>query len=504
LQEPAGGLSHPLSAVLGGVVKVSMNSFITSSSLLSVSLTHSISFDFRFTKHHPAGLHQQQQAFVQNFNVAANDAPPRMTYGGGGSGTSNTAVLGLPSSFGSESRKNTLSSHFDTSGITLPPYLRTGAPGVGRVPVQMQSLRHQMQQRQNHQKHPLVPHIPQQLQLPDHRTLPPPLQQQNQNCYQQLALSGLNLPQSSPSSSAQGLLPHATNNQAQIPPEPPATDHHRNCLLSHHPEAPLPPPFSSAMPAPSSSPVPPSHFSISTTPPVGNPLAERLLAAQTIASLLATKPTGGGCASPRPDPSSSLPFSSAEKTSNAQSLHHGGGDGGGVDHGGLGGCLGDARSAALAAVVSAAREEAEAAAAAAAAAAATAAAAAAAGSASNFYSSSSSSSSSAAAFGPPRSLPSSSSSADWSTGHQEMLAFLRQLTKQEKGPLSSLSLPGTTGGGSLEQDHRGGGDGARMATTVPVELLSEWAMGGLKDKDCACLGCALTIAAACGYDLGSL
>jgi len=77
---------------------------------------------------------------------------------------------------------------------------------------------------------------------------------------------------------------------------------------------------------------------------------------------------------------------------------------------------------------------------------------------------------------------------EWSTGQAEMMALLRGLTEHRTE--SSLGNIGS-GGGCL-------------VTTVPIELLSEWALNGLHEKDCAQLGCALTIAAACGHSLDSL
>jgi len=61
----------------------------------------------------------------------------------------------------------------------------------------------------------------------------------------------------------------------------------------------------------------------------------------------------------------------------------------------------------------------------------------------------------------------------------EMVVTLRALTEKDEG-----------------SDH--------LVTTVPVELLSEWAHTALHQKDCAALGRAMTIAAACGHELGAL
>jgi hypothetical protein len=43
-----------------------------------------------------------------------------------------------------------------------------------------------------------------------------------------------------------------------------------------------------------------------------------------------------------------------------------------------------------------------------------------------------------------------------------------------------------------------------LVTTVPIELLSEWAYTALYRRDCALLGRAMTIAAACGHSLNVL
>lgn len=44
----------------------------------------------------------------------------------------------------------------------------------------------------------------------------------------------------------------------------------------------------------------------------------------------------------------------------------------------------------------------------------------------------------------------------------------------------------------------------KLVTTVPLELLSEWAFTALEQRDCALLGYTLTIAAACGHSLSAL
>jgi hypothetical protein len=61
----------------------------------------------------------------------------------------------------------------------------------------------------------------------------------------------------------------------------------------------------------------------------------------------------------------------------------------------------------------------------------------------------------------------------------EMIVLLRALT--ERCPLSN-----------------------HFVTTVPIELLSEWTLTALQRKDCALLGRALTVAAACGHNLDVL
>jgi len=78
--------------------------------------------------------------------------------------------------------------------------------------------------------------------------------------------------------------------------------------------------------------------------------------------------------------------------------------------------------------------------------------------------------------------------------------FLLRRLLQTRPSAFALLLPQVTLRALTERDEVSN----HLVTTVPVELLSEWAHTALEARDCGALGRAMTIAAACGHELGAL